>query len=32
VIDTLKAWGERHQEQLSGAPAPEPSKAPDRAA
>src|SRR4029079_1835320 len=30
VIDTLKAWGESHREQLSCAPLPE--TAPDRAA
>ena len=32
VIDTLKAWGERHQSRLSCAPAPETTKATDRAA
>jgi len=29
VIDILKAWGESHQERLSGAPAP--AKESDRA-
>ena len=32
VIDTLKAWGERHQEQLSCAPAPDAVAAEGRAA
>ena len=32
VIDTLKAWGEGHQERLSCAPAPDAVKAPDQAA
>jgi DNA-binding HxlR family transcriptional regulator len=32
VIDTLKAWGERNQDQLSCAPVPEITKAPGRAA
>jgi hypothetical protein len=32
VIDTLKAWGESHQERLSCVPAPETIKVPDRAA
>src|SRR4029077_17373384 len=32
VIDTLKAWGEGHQEGLSCAPAPATITAPDRAA
>jgi DNA-binding HxlR family transcriptional regulator len=32
VIDTLRAWGEGHQERLSCALAPEAVKAPDRAA
>src|ERR1700730_18838210 len=31
VIDTLKAWGERHQERLSCAPAPATIEAPGRA-
>src|SRR5215468_8627339 len=32
VIDILKAWGERHQEQLSCAPAPDAEKSAGRAA
>src|SRR5246127_4750726 len=32
VIDTLKAWGERHRERLSCAPVPATINAPDRAA
>jgi DNA-binding HxlR family transcriptional regulator len=32
VIDTLKAWGESHQQRLSCAPEPQTIKAPDRAA
>src|SRR6266566_7656583 len=32
VIDTLKAWGESHQERLSCAPAVDAGKASDRAA
>src|SRR3981189_1075105 len=32
VIDSLKAWGEGHQERLSCAPALDGVKAPDRAA
>jgi hypothetical protein len=32
VIDTLKAWGEAHQERLSCAPVPEAVKASGRAA
>jgi DNA-binding HxlR family transcriptional regulator len=32
VIDTLKAWGESHQDRLSCGPATETLKAPDRAA
>src|ERR1700712_3472216 len=32
VIDTLRAWGESHREQLSCAPAPDEIKAPSRAA
>ena len=32
VIDTLRKWGEIHQERLSCAPAPESSDAPHRAA
>ncbi|QOZ26558.1 helix-turn-helix domain-containing protein [Bradyrhizobium sp. CCBAU 51753] len=32
VIDILKAWGEGHQERLSGAPAPDVVKKPKRAA
>ena len=31
VIDTLKAWGEGHQERLSCAPAPDAVKAPEHA-
>jgi DNA-binding HxlR family transcriptional regulator len=32
VIDTLKSWGEGHQERLSCGPAPKTIKAPNRAA
>jgi len=32
VIDTLKAWGEAHQERVSCEPAPKTIKAPNRAA
>jgi DNA-binding HxlR family transcriptional regulator len=32
VIDTLKTWGEQHQERRSCGPAPQTIKAPDRAA
>jgi hypothetical protein len=32
VIETLRAWGEGHQERLSCAPAPDAVKTPDRAA
>ena len=32
VIDTLRAWGEGHQERLSCAPAPDALTTPDRAA
>jgi DNA-binding HxlR family transcriptional regulator len=32
VIETLRAWGEGHQERLSCAPAPNSAEAPDRAA
>ena len=32
VIDILKAWGERHQERLSCAPAPDAEKSAGRAA
>jgi DNA-binding HxlR family transcriptional regulator len=32
VIDTLKAWGEGHQERLSCAPVPDIIKVPYRAA
>jgi DNA-binding HxlR family transcriptional regulator len=32
VIETLRAWGEGHQERLSCAPVPDAVKTPDRAA
>ena len=32
VIETLRAWGEGHQERLSCAPAPDAVETPDRAA
>ena len=32
VIDTLRAWGESHQERLSCAPAPDSVEEPGRAA